>query len=95
MMDAVVFAIVGAVVGVLSSSLGVIWSAIKSRRQKKTTEQREQREQHGQIDVKLSSGRSISINIGSATPEELVNFIDEIKEGNKGAAGNPDRRAKS
>lgn len=90
MMAAVVFSIAGAVLGVLAAGLGVIWSAINSWRQKKADKQREQ---HGQIDVKLSSGRSISINIGSATPEELVNFIDSIKEGNEDAAGNPDRPA--
>jgi hypothetical protein len=92
-MTSIAFAIVGAIVGVVSSSLGVIWSAIKSRSHQKAIEQREQREQHGQIDVKLSGGRSISINIGSATPDELVNFIDEIKGGSADSVGNSDRPA--
>jgi hypothetical protein len=95
MMDAVVFAIAGVVLGALSSGLGVIWSAIKSIRRKKNTEQREQHEQHGQIDVELSGGGSISINISSATPEELVSFIDKIKEENEDAAGKPDRLPES
>jgi hypothetical protein len=86
-MNAVILAIAGAVVGGTFSAIGLIWSAIRSVNQKKSMEQREQNEQRGQIDVELSSGRSVSINIGSATPEELVSFIDTIKEGSKSSRG--------
>jgi hypothetical protein len=86
-MAVIILASAGAALGTVVSALGLIWSAIKVASQKKAVERREENEQPGQIDVELSGGRSISINIGSATPEELVNFIDRIKAGSASSEG--------
>jgi hypothetical protein len=80
-MDGITWAVVASVAGVLSSTIVLIWSAITVRNQeKKHIEEEGRRSRDHQVRVKSPEGESVSFDVSSATPEQLVSFIARVKE---------------